>query len=244
MRYPLLDTIRAIAVISMILYHAMWDIVFIFGQNITWFSEWPGFLWEQSICWTFILLSGFCQNLSKHGYRDGLLISACGLLVTLVSIIFQIGMEIYFGILTFLGLAILIVTALKRIIEELNPYISLIVSFILFLFTYNVREGYLGFDGFKLLIPEILYNNSLGVLFNLIGFPQLSFSSGDYFPLIPWIFLFLTGFYTGKIFLEKKAMQIFEEGRIPVLDWIGRHSLLIYLIHQPVIYLVLQLFYK
>lgn len=66
-RYYALDDIRGITLISMIFYHAMWDIVFILGKDIKWYNEAPGYIWQQSIGWTFILLSGFAGSLADTG---------------------------------------------------------------------------------------------------------------------------------------------------------------------------------
>ena len=55
-----LDTIRGITLLSMMLYHTCWDLVFLFGKKIPGYSGFGGYVWQQSICWTFILLAGFC----------------------------------------------------------------------------------------------------------------------------------------------------------------------------------------
>ena len=60
-RYRLLDELRGLDLISMMLYHGMWDVVFLFGVAQKWYTGRPGFVWQQSICWVFILLSGFCR---------------------------------------------------------------------------------------------------------------------------------------------------------------------------------------
>lgn len=70
-RYVLLDSIRGITLLSMILYHGMFDLVEIYGLHIPWFVERPGYVWQQSICWIFILLSGFCWNLGKKASETG-----------------------------------------------------------------------------------------------------------------------------------------------------------------------------
>ena len=59
-RYALLDELRGLDLISMMCYHGLWDVVFLFGVQLPWYTGMPGHLWQQSICWVFILLSGFC----------------------------------------------------------------------------------------------------------------------------------------------------------------------------------------
>ena len=51
-RYRLLDELRGLDLISMMLYHGMWDVVFLFGVAQKWYTGRPGFVWQQSICWS------------------------------------------------------------------------------------------------------------------------------------------------------------------------------------------------
>lgn len=57
-RYRLLDELRGLDLISMMLYHGMWDVVFLFGVAQKWYTGRPGFVWQQSICWVFIRSGG------------------------------------------------------------------------------------------------------------------------------------------------------------------------------------------
>lgn len=58
-RYALIDGIRGLAIVNMILYHAIWDLVYLYGFDWQWYLGPVGTLWQQAICWTFILVSGF-----------------------------------------------------------------------------------------------------------------------------------------------------------------------------------------
>lgn len=77
----------------------------------------------------------------------------------------------------------------------------------------------------------------------IFGFPPEDFFSGDYFSLVPWMFLYLSGYFLYDIVIEKKSFQKLMEVRIKPLEWIGRRSLLIYLLHQPVVLLGLEAFW-
>ena len=68
-----------------------------------------------------------------------------------------------------------------------------------------------------------------------IGFRTDDFVSMDYFPLLPWLFLFFFGYFLWRL-IESKGLQGRFTKRIPAADFIGRHSLLIYILHQPVLY--------
>ena len=58
-RYTLLDELRGLDLVSMMLYHGCWDLVNLFGIQADWYYGLPGHLWQQSICWVFILLSSW-----------------------------------------------------------------------------------------------------------------------------------------------------------------------------------------
>ena len=68
-RYAGLDTLRGVTLVSMMAYHACWDLVYIFGMDWDWYGSFGAYLWQQSICWTFILLSGYCVQLGRHRLR-------------------------------------------------------------------------------------------------------------------------------------------------------------------------------
>ena len=90
-------------------------------------------------------------------------------------------------------------------------------------------------------LPEALYANDITALF---GFPGPDFYSTDYFPLIPWFFLYVTGWFLYRIFERRGWLGIFSKPRVPVLGFVGRHTLPIYMAHQPVIYAVLTVVFS
>ncbi len=250
-RYVLLDALRGLCILSMIVYHAMYDLVNIKGVPVPWFRDWPGYFWQQSICWTFILLSGLCWHFSRHPAYRGLLLTACGALVTLVTWLVMPAERILYGVLTLLGLSALLLNLLHVIAEKLSwhipPWIGLGLCAALFFLLRDVPRGFLGFEGLRLWeLPAGLYRYDA---LALLGFPSPGFSSSDYFPLIPWFFLYLAGHFLWKLLSRSQRVLGFLEG--PGSPWdtclgpfafLGRHSLLIYLLHQPVIMGALLLF--
>lgn len=242
-RYFRLDALRGLCVISMVLYHAVYDIVNILGIPVSWFWDWQGHLWQQSICWTFILLSGACWGLSRRHIRRGLLLTACGVAVTLITCLVMPEEAIHYGVLTLLGLSALILHLLDLLRRHLSwkvpAWAGLIFSALLFFVLRNVPQGYLGFEGLRLCeLPAGLYQcNVLAVL----GFPSPEFRSSDYFPLIPWFFLYLTGYFLGRLlFCWEKGERFLrrDTAALRPLCWVGRHSLAIYLAHQPLLMLL------
>ncbi len=229
-----LDTIRGITLLSMILYHTCWDLVFLFGKSFPGYRGLGGYVWQQSICWTFILLSGFCWSLGHHHLKRGLFVFGSGILITIVTLLAMPESKVIFGVLTLSGSCMLLMIPMEKLLLKLRAEAGIAGNFLLFLLFRNVNTGYLGFENWNILkLPDSLYRNLLTAY---LGFPQRGFFSTDYFSLLPWFFLFLVGFYLYRLVLKKDMMEKLFSWRIPVLDVIGRHSLLIYLLHQPVIF--------
>lgn len=74
-----------------------------------------------------------------------------------------------------------------------------------------------------------------------IGITGKEFTSADYFPLIPYIFMFLFGYALHVPVKERRLPEAFYRLKCPPLEFIGKHSLLIYAIHQPVMLLILEI---
>lgn len=228
-----LDTLRGVTILSMTAYHACWDLVYIFGADWPWYHGIGAYLWQQSICWTFILLSGYCWSLGRHRLRRGLLAVGGGALVSLATLLVMPEDPILFGVLTFLGSAALLLIPLERVLRRVPARAGLGGSFGLFLLLRDVNRGFLGFESIRLAaLPAWLYHN-MGTAF--LGFPPEDFFSTDYFSLFPWLFLFLTGYFLYRA-LEGRKRGCVWEWSVPVVSTMGRHSLVIYLLHQPLVY--------
>ena len=212
-RYALLDELRGLDLVSMMLYHACWDMMFLFGIWMDWYAGMPGRLWQQTICWVFILLSGFCLPLGHRPLRRGLIISGAGVLVTAVTLLFMPEDRVVFGVLTLL-----------------------VVSLLLFAATYHTQDGFWQLGPWQMLLPGVWYANLFTAFF---GFFPRGFFSTDYFPLLPWLFLFWAGYFL-HFCMGRARMEPLRRSVCPALGWMGRHSLLLYLLHQPVIYGVLS----
>ena len=77
-RFWQIDALRGLALLNMLVYHAMYDWVYIFGHASGWYDIWSTHchVWQQYICWSFILLSGYSFTLSRRPLKNGLL-TAC-----------------------------------------------------------------------------------------------------------------------------------------------------------------------
>lgn len=258
-RYHILDQIRGITLCSMILYHAVWDLVYMFGYDLDWYGSDFAYLWQQSICWCFILLSGFCFSLGKRKWRRGLVVFGAGTLVTVVTHLLMPAQRVRFGVLTMLGVCMLLMALLEKIAGLLFgdkkwnlawKYVGLGVSMLLFFLTREINNHHLGFEGIRLYrLSDSLYPRSDFMTF--LGFTRSGFYSTDYFSMMPWFFLFATGYFFYQIAREKEwlakaalielvcSKQTWISKLGNVFSYIGKHSLIIYMLHQPVIYGVL-----
>lgn len=202
-RYALLDELRGLDLVSMMLYHACWDLVFLFGVQMNWYAA---------------------------------TVFGAGVLVTAVTLVFMPEDRVVFGVLTFLGSAMLLTGVLEPLLKKIPPAAGLAVSAVLFALTYHLDERWLGFGGLRLALPDAWYANYFTAFF---GFLPFDFYSTDYFALLPWLFLFWAGYFLHGV-VGRARMEPLRRSVCPALGWMGRHSLLLYLLHQPVIYGVLS----
>ncbi len=236
-RYTVLDILRGFALVNMILYHAMWDIVYMFKVNIVWFRSDGAHIWQQCICWTFILLSGFCWSMGKRRLKRALITLGGSLIITLVTAVCMPNNIILFGILSLLGTAMLVLIPLDKLFVKINPYVGAVLSFLLFCVTRYINSGTLRLGDFVIAkLPETLYANYFTAY---LGLPHSSFYSSDYFSVLPWIFLFFTGYFLYHVFKKHNLLKYLSAFRLKPLEFLGRHSLIFYMIHQPVVYAVL-----
>ena len=241
-RYGILDVIRGMALFHMIAYHGIWDLVYLYGQNWSWYRGLPGYIWQQCICWTFILLSGFCHSLGKHPFRRGITVFGAGALLTVVTLFIIPENRVVFGILTFLGSSMILFVPLAPLLKKISPLWGLLFCMLLFFITRNINQGFLGFENWNFLrLPRIFYSNFFTTFF---GFPSDNFYSTDYFSLFPWIFLYASGYFLYGFCKKHDLLQYFYLKNHNFLEFMGKHSLEIYLIHQPILYGLFFVFMK
>lgn len=238
----MLDAMRGLTLISMIAYHTVWDMVYIFDVKWDWYKSDMAYIWQQSICWSFILLSGFCWSFGKVKWKRTLTVFLAGIVITVVTLIAMPQERIIFGVLTFFGTAMFLMIPLDKILSKCKPAIGFVISFLLFLAVRNANEGELGFEGIVLMeLPDGWYR---GWLATYLGFTESSFFSTDYFSVLPWIFLFITGYFLHGIMKQKGWFVYLEKGKRVWLENLGKNSLWIYMLHQPIAYGVLWVVFR
>lgn len=220
-----LDILRGICILGMILVHFVFDLAYFSGIVLP-LPGWFQFAGEYGHI-IFILLSGICVTLGHHSFQRGAVVFAAGLLVSYVTLYADIllgteELRIWFGILHLLGVSMMLYPLLQRL-----------------------PNWFLLLTGAGILILGAWFS---GMTVSTDLFLPLGLSSGnryagsDYFPLFPGLGWFLVGICLGRIlYKEKRSLFPGIRWSSPLshsLSFCGRHSLEIYLLHQPVLTLL------
>ncbi len=227
-RYFLLDSLRGFMVLCMVFYHGFLSADMATDTEIFY----PLFEFftpvEPFFAGGFILLSGVCCRFSHSNLLRGVKCLVAALLVNAVTVIldmyFGLEVAIYFGILNLLSFSMIFVGLLEKPLKKIPPLFGLVLTAVLFVLTFIFV-----LDGYKYIKTDNPYLFPLGIVTH-------EFSSADYFPVVPWLFLYLTGFFIGKTGFIEKHEPFFIKGNIPFLTFLGRKAIIIYIVHQPVIF--------
>lgn len=225
-RFDILDAWRTLAIVLMVAYHFLFDL-YIFGVMTAeqMFST-PLNILERFICCSFILLAGISARFSRNNLRRGLIVLAAGLVVEAGAMI--AGQAIRWGVLMLLGSSMVLYHFLGKRLENIPGPALTAGSGVLFFLTR-------WWTGRTVLSAKWLYP---------LGFMYHGFHSADYFPLMPWFFLFLIGTALGGWCLAHRENKVLTAPLPKILTWPGRHSLIIYVLHQPVLYGITYLIWK
>ena len=237
-----LDFLRGIALIMMLFMHTSWDFRYEFGVDIFSYLEadWFWSFVHPVIVVLFVGVSGICSTFSRSNVKRGLKILAATLVLNIGTLIIYkvtgIPCLIIFNVLSVLTCGIFLYALIAFIEKKTNA-------------NPNVANVIMGLIGLYIVIVgcNIHYMDNasdslffLPVGFDIAGTPPMA----DYMPLFPWLGVFLLGCVIGRTCYKDKKTLFAGKGKVmsavarPV-EFIGRHSLIIYLAHQPVIYALL-----
>ncbi len=242
-RIYLLDEIRGADIILMIFFHAF----YVFGWLMGWEIGKDLFKFFSPVqplfAGIFIFICGICSRLSHNNWLRGGLLAGVAALISLVMYFLGEFMEmpslqIWFGILHSLSVCILLFAILRPLLNKIPAWLGLLCSAVLAILCWHMpfNEGhYFGVAGvFELPLPTEWL--SCTFLYPL-GLGSGGVTAGsDYFPLFPWFFVFLAGTFVGKWAAAGQFPKWTRKSHIPFLSAVGQHSLIIYVVHQPVIY--------
>lgn len=239
-RVYLLDELRGFAILCMVAYHGVFDFISAFHWDFPFFFSSFMNTVRDLFAGLFILISGIVCRYSRNNRKRGLLCFGCGLLMTAVTLVILPEEPIYFGILHLLGMGMILFSLAGELIDRMPRALAIGLFLLLFAFTYALPNRKLGFFSYPIFrFPtDVPQTNALCFL----GIINGDFASADYFPLFPWLFLFLAGTVLGLFFKEGKMPRYCYRSHIPFLAAVGRKTLWIYLLHQPVLFLLLFLY--
>jgi uncharacterized membrane protein len=224
-RIRMVDIARGSAIVLMIIYHTAFDINFL-GLSPLAMSEGPWSLLQKLTGFMFVSIAGISLALSERGNRTGyerhfkraLRLGIIALLITAATWVYPHEPFVKFGVIHMLALA------------------TLIAPFFLRFGVVNVLLGLLIIIG-GIMINEHTTDNPW--LFWL-GLRTADYTSLDHYPLLPWFGVFLIGTFAGSKIEQKKQPEK-PSGIAALLGWMGRHSIQIYILHQPALMAILML---
>lgn len=221
-RLPGLDLARGIAILAMIAFHFCFDLSYWQLASFNMLGDWR-WIWSRNLIVTaFLAIMGISLVLghdhSAHRFwRRLALLGAAALAISLISWLMFGERFIYFGVLHFA----LVASVLGRGLLFLprRPWLWGLAGLLCLL------AGLA--PGFAAMEPRWL---------NWLGLAAVKPATEDYVPLLPWFGVVLWGMVAGAWLAARSGAGI-RPSSLPgrLLVWLGRHSLLIYLLHQPLL---------
>lgn len=215
-----IDCLRGIVILLMVIFHIVFDLAHFFNWSLDYQN---GFWYFQGkfAAVLFMLLSGISTTLSHNPVRRGLILLAAALAITAVTYVYTPTAYIRFGILHLLAAGMLAAPLFRR-----TGALSLVIT------------G----TGIIALGRQFIDMKVAATVLIPLGLQPPGFASLDYYPLCPWLGIILFGMAAGKIFYPKQQSRWPSAAGYRLvrwLSWLGRRSLLVYLMHQPIILTIL-----
>lgn len=229
-RVGFIDELRGLCIILMVLYHLFFDLVYIYGVNIPIFSSMQMDFLRDFFAGVFIFISGVSCRFSHNNIKRGAICFLIGMALTLITIFLMPDQAIKFGILHLLGICMILFGLLKKVIDKIRfPIIGILICVLFYSLTMNIKSGTIA----SFLLPTQITSNPYLFPF---GITTPGFFSSDYFPLFPWMFVFFAGTYFGVYIANNRFPKFLYKTHIRPLAFVGRHTLIVYLAHQPIVY--------
>ena len=227
-RYPVIDCIRGFAIIAMIAYHFGFDLNMqgYISQDINHNSNWQ--VARSLILGTFLFVAGFSMALAENKNITRRLIrlvriAACAVLVSIGSYFMFPDSWIFFGVLHFVLVGSLICWLVM-------PYQKLLLIFAMSILTIGI------------FYESPVFNRPFLQWLGMMTYKPIT---EDYVPLLPWLGVMMIGARMGQWALTKSKLWLFDYKPSSILfpvQWLGQHSLIVYMLHQPILLGALGIF--
>jgi len=234
MRYQYIDILRGVCIVLMVVFHFNYSLIHIFWVEFLNFSEIFWFtVWKTAALW-FMTIAGISYFLASRKYppselrkkymKYAAVLWVIALWISGITYLIIPDQLILFGILHFFAISFLILPVITR------NFIVTSASLIFIIWVWNF-------------IPEWVESEYLFPFW----FVSPNFSSADYYPIIPYLWMILMWYIVWVLGEKYWYMKLFHVSRSlntleKLFSNIWKKSLLIYLIHQPVIILSLYIF--
>ena len=235
-RVRMLDILRGGAMVLVIVYHVLYDLVFIKGVVLPlWLTPYEPVVEavHTGFLWVLFAVSGVCSGYSRNLLRRGVWLSLIGYVITAVTVLWLPEYSIVFGVLSCFGGCMILTALCCKVLDAIPWPIMTALSILLWIIFMDFSKGvlHLLFTDVTIALPNVEYLYPLGIVSD-------GFYSIDYFPLIPFAFMFWAGRGLYRPIAKQQFPKWFYQAKCSVLEFVGRHSLLIYAVHQPILLVV------
>lgn len=220
-RIQSIDALRGLSVVLMVIHHFLYDLAAFLGAPWWIFTNPILDVAHYIFAGLFILLSGVSSRFSRSNVKRGLKVIAAAIAISIVT--YFMDMTVYFGILHFLGVCMVLYGLLEKAVLKIPDIFAPIIYIVL------------------LVASAVLVNliNESSIVITWLwplGITYPGFASSDYFPLLPWVFVFLLGTWLGDKIKAGLLPKVFYTIKPKFFPWVGRRAFIIYLVHQPILY--------
>ena len=181
-RITIFDTIRGFTMLSMAGFHACYDLAYLYSWEMPWFTQ-TIFqdIWRASISWVFLFIAGWMCTLSRNNAKRAAKYAVAALVVWIATTLVSVDDSVNFGIIYCMAACTAVVAVARPMLQKVPSTWGIVICLVLFAATWGIPKSTYSF-------PYLAW----------LGFPGPWVVSGDYYPIIPYIFMYLAGYFAAR----------------------------------------------